>query len=141
MPDEVAGVTDVTDEGARPRPGGIRWFGLVLFLAHVSLLALGAWSLWVLAGRQLVAATAAAVFALLYMGARRLWMAPGSRRRLAFKERVTVHLVAGPVIVILGSLAQLVLPAVVALSIAVMCDALDERDRRHIAPGSSPDLI
>lgn len=141
MAEDLPGLTDITDSQPPSRPGGIRWFAVVLLVAYVALLAIGTGSIWVIAGGGLVSWIAAAVFALLYAAGWRLWLAAGSRRRFTFKERVTVHLVAGPVVVVLGSLAHVWLPAVLALSVVVMCDALDERDRRPVVDGSAPDLI
>ena len=141
MAEDLPGVTDITDSEEAPRTGGIRWYGVVLLVAYVALLGLGCWSLWLIAGGQLVAGIAAAVFAVAYILGWRVWLAPGSHRRLAFKERLTVHLIAGPVVVVLGSLAGVWLPTLVALSAVVMCDALNERDRRPAVDGSAPDLI
>ncbi|MEO7587885.1 MAG: hypothetical protein ABIS84_07625 [Arachnia sp.] len=141
MAEDLPGVTDITDSEEAPRPGGVRWYGVVLLVAYVALLALGCWSLWLIAGGELVAGIAAAIFALLYVLGWRVWLAPGSHRRLAFKERLTVHLIAGPVVVVLGSLAGVWLPTLVALSAVVMCDALNERDRRPAVDGSVTDLI
>ncbi|WP_147454126.1 hypothetical protein [Tessaracoccus antarcticus] len=141
MAEDLPGVTDITDSDEPGRPGGVRWFGVVLLLAYVALMALGAWSLWLIAGEELVAGISAGVFVFLYALGWRLWLAPGSDRRLAFKERLTVHLIAGPVVVVLGSLAGVWLPMIVALSAVIMCDALNERDRHPAVGGSAPDLI
>lgn len=141
MTDDPSGVTDITSSEEEQPPGGIRWFAVVLLIAYVAMLAIGTGSLWFIAGGGPASWIAASAFALLYLTGWRIWLAPGSHRRLAFRERVTVHLVAGPLVVVLGSLAQVWLPAVVALSALVMCDALNERDRRPTEPKSSPDLI
>lgn len=138
MADALPGVTDISDsdEPSGPTgPAGIRWFAVVLLLAYIALLAIGAISLWRMGGGGLASWIAASVFALLFILGWRLWLKPGSNRRLAFRERTTVHLVGGPIVIILASLAQVWLPAIVALSIIVMCDALNERDRR---PDLSP---
>ncbi len=141
MPDETSAVTDITDGNEPHHPGGIRWFGVVLLVGYVALLSLGAWSLWSIIGSGTVATSLTAAFVLLFAAGWRTWLAPGSRRRLAFKERLTVHLLAGPVVVVLASLGGVWLPALLALSIVVMCDALDERERRPAVGGSVADLI
>ncbi len=138
MAEELPDVTDVTDNDQPPRPGGIRWFAVVLLLGHLSLLAIGTYSLWRIAGGGPASWVAAGAFVLVFVLGWRLWLAPGSHRRLAFRERVTVHLVGGPVVVVLASLAHIWLPAVIALSAVVMCDALNERDRRTVVDVSSP---
>lgn len=119
-PDEVAEVA------TRPATE-IRWFGVVLLLGHVALLALGAVSLWRIAGGWWVGGLAAGLFVLGYAALWRFWLAPGSRRRLGYKERLTVTLVLGPAVVVLGSLAELWLPALLATSVVALCDALDQR--------------
>lgn len=105
----------------------VRWFGVVLLIGHLALLVIGAASLWRIAGGWWVGALAAGLFVLAYAAVWRFWLAPGSRRRLGYKERLTVNLVAGPAIVVLGSLASLWLPALLATSIILLCDALDQR--------------
>lgn len=141
MADEAPGVTDITDTDVPHRTGGIRWFAVVLLVGYVALMALGAWSLWMIIGGGAAAWGAAAAFVLLFALGWRTWLAAGSRSRLAFKERLTVHLIAGPVLVVLAGLANVWLPALLALSIVVMCDALNERDRLPVVDGSAQDLI
>ncbi len=141
MAEGQPGVTDITDNESSPPPVGIRWFAVVLLLAYLALLVIGATSLWRIAGGGLPSWTATAVFVLLFVAGWRVWLAPGSGRRLAFRERAIVHLVGGPIVVVLASLAHVWLPAIVALSVVVMCDALNERDRRPDVDVSAPDLI
>ena len=136
MAEDLPGVTDITDTTTPPRAGGIRWFAVVLLVGYLALLAIGAGSIWTIADQGAVGWIAAIVFAVLYATAWRIWLAAGAHRRLAFKERVTVHLLAGPVVVVLGSLAHVWLPALLALSMVVMCDALDGRDHRPATPGT-----
>lgn len=119
-PDEVAAVNHLPATE-------VRWFGVVLLLGHVALLALGAVSLWRIAGGWWVGALVAGCFALAYVALWRFWLAPGSRRRLGYKERLTVSLLLGPAVVVLGSLAGLWLPALLATSVVALCDALDQR--------------
>lgn len=119
-PDQVA---EIEDSPATE----VRWFGVVLLIGHLALLVIGAASLWRIAGGWWVGVLAAGLFVLAYAAVWRFWLAPGSRRRLGYKERLTVNLVAGPAIVVLGSLASLWLPALLATSIVLLCDALDQR--------------
>lgn len=119
-------MVDITDARATSHPGAIRWFAVVLLIAYLALLAIGTGSVWVIAGGGTASWIAAPIFALVYLLGWRIWLAAGSTRRLTFKERATVHVVSGTIVVVLGSLAHLLLPAIVALSIVVMCDALDE---------------
>ena len=141
MADDLPGVTDITHSEEPALPQSIRWFGVVLLVAYLALLVVGIWSLWMIAGAALAAMISAAVFAVLYISGWRVWLAPGSHRRLPFKERLTVHLIGGPIVVVLGSLAGVWLAALLALSAVVMCDALDERDRRPVVDGPAQDLI
>ena len=141
MAEELPGVTDITDDDETARPGGIRWFGVVLLLGHLALLVIGSISLWRIAGGGMASWIASAVFALVFVLGWWLWLAPGSNRRLAFRERLTVHLVGGPIVVVLASLAYVWLPAIIALSVVIMCDALNERDRSPAVDNSPADLI
>ncbi|AQP47809.1 hypothetical protein BW730_10200 [Tessaracoccus aquimaris] len=105
----------------------IRWFGLVLLVGHLGLLAIGAVALWRIAGGWWVGAVAAAVFVAAYAAVWRFWLAPGSTRRLGYKERLTVNVVAGPAVIVLGSLSGLWLPALLATSVILLSDALNQR--------------
>ncbi len=111
----------------REPAGDIRWYGVVLLVGHVALLVLGAASLWRIAGGWWIGAAAAAVFVLAYAASWRFWLAPGTRGRLGYKERLTVTMVVGPAVVVLGSLAGLWLPALIATSVVLLGDALNER--------------
>ena len=111
----------------REPAGDIRWYGVVLLVGHVALLVLGAASLWRIAGGWWIGAAAAAVFVLAYAASWRFWLAPGARGRLGYKERLTVTMVVGPAVVVLGSLAGLWLPALIATSVVLLGDALNER--------------
>ena len=111
----------------REPAGDIRWYGVVLLVGHVALLVLGAVSLWRIAGGWWIGAAAAAVFVLAYAAGWRFWLAPGARGRLGYKERLTVTMVVGPAVVVLGSLAGLWLPALIATREVLLGDALNER--------------
>ena len=80
-----------------------------------------------IAGGWWLGAVAAGLFALGYLALWRFLLAPGSPSRLGYRERFTFALVAGPVVVVLGSLAGLWLPALMATSVVILGDALDER--------------
>lgn len=122
---------DPTQPGPMPETDApvtsVRWFGLVLLIGQVALLCLGAMSLWRIAGGWWIGALAAAVFLAAYAVVWRFWLAPGSGRRLRYRERLTLNLVLGPIVVVLGSLASLWLPALLATSVVLLCDALDQR--------------
>ncbi|MCC2593491.1 hypothetical protein LKO27_08730 [Tessaracoccus sp. OS52] len=107
----------------------LRWYAVVLFIGQLALVVIGALSLWRIAGGWWLGAVVAGVFVLAYCVSWLLLLAPGSPRRLGYKERLTLNLVLGPAVVVLASLASLWLPALVALSVAIMCDALNERSR------------
>ena len=130
-----------TTHSAHLEGGGIRWFGVVLLVAYLALLILGVRSLWILLGTSWVAKILTGLFAAAYIFGWRWWLVPGSRQRLSFRGRLLVHLVAGPVLVVLSAVTGALLPALVALSAAVMCDALDERDRSWSADGGAQNLI
>lgn len=127
---ELPDVTDVTDIAEPARTGGgIRWFAVVLVVAQLATLVIGAWSLWDIAGGWWLGALAGGLFAVGYLVSWVLLLAPGSPRRLGYKERLTVNLVVGPAVVVIASLAHVWLPALVALSVVIMCDALNQRRR------------
>ncbi len=111
----------------REPAGDIRWYGVVLLVGHVALLVLGAVSLWRIAGGWWIGAAAAAVFVLAYAAGWRFWLAQGTRGRLGYKERLTVTMVVGRAVVLLSSLAGLWLPALIATSVVLLGDALNER--------------
>lgn len=120
-------VTDIT--APYPDGGGIRWFALVLGIAHLALLVIGGWAMWQIAGGWYWGAVAAGLFAVAYLTCWIFLLAPGSSRRLGYKERLTVNLVVGPAVVVVASLAHVWLPALAALSVVIMCDALNQRSR------------
>ncbi len=105
----------------------IRWFGIVLLVGHLALTIIGAVALWRIAGGWWVGAAAAALFALGYFLLWRYLLAPGSRQRLGYRERLTIALVVGPAVLVLGGLTSLWLPALVATSVLILGDTLNER--------------
>lgn len=127
-PDDVAEVQNEPETQ-------IRWFGVVLLVGHLALLIIGALSLWRIAGGWWLGAVVAAVFALAYIFIWRYLLAPGAKTRLGFRERLTTSLVLGPAVVVLGALAQLWLPALIATSIVILGDSLNEggRHQRELA--------
>ncbi|MHA6511116.1 hypothetical protein [Tessaracoccus sp. Z1128] len=121
-PDDVA-------EIAGPGPAEVRWFGVVLLVGHLALTVLGAAALWRIAGGWWLGAVVAALFVLGYVALWRGVLAPGAHTRLGYRERLTVALVLGPAVVVLGSLAGLWLPALMATIVVILGDALNERSR------------
>ena len=105
----------------------IRWFGVVMLVGHLALLAIGALSLWRIAGGWWLGAAAAGLFVVAYFFMWRFLLAPGATTRLGFRERLTTALVLGTIVVVLGALAELWLPALVAVSIVILGDSLNER--------------
>jgi len=105
----------------------VRWYGVVLLVGHLALTVIGAVSLWRIAGGWWVGAAAAALFVLGYLALWRYLLAPGSRQRLAYLERLAIALVTGPAVLVLGGLTDLWLPALVAMSVLILGDALNER--------------
>lgn len=110
--------------------GSVRWFAIVLLIAQLAILALGCVALWQIGGGWWLGALAAGIFALIYLGIWAVLLAPGSRKRLGYRERLLIHLLVGPAVVVMGGLTSLWLPALAALSVAILCDALDERRNR-----------
>lgn len=123
VPPNPGDVAEVSEGG----PGEVRWFGVVLLVGHLALLVVGAASLWRISGGWWVGAVAAAIFTLGYGALWRYWLAPGSRQRLGYRERLAVTLVLGPAVVVLGSLAGLWLIALIATCVVILGDSLDER--------------
>lgn len=119
-------MTEIRDDAA---DGGVRWFGIVLLIAQVAMLVLGIVALWRIGGGWWLGTLAAGIFTLIYLAVWVLFLAPGSRQRLGYRERLLVHFLVGPAVVVMGGLTALWLPALVALSVAILCDALDERRR------------
>lgn len=109
--------------------GGLRWFGIVLLIAQLGLLALGIVALWQIGGGWWLGALAGGIFTLIFLVVWILFLAPGSRQRLGYRERLLINLLVGPAVVVMGGLTSLWLPALVALSVTILCDALDERRR------------
>lgn len=117
-PDEVAEVAESATE--------VRWFGVVLLIGHLGLLAVGVSSLWRIAGGWWLGAVVAGLFGLGYLALWRYLLAPGSSSRLGYKERLTVTLVLGPAVVVLAALAGLWVPALVATCVVILGDTLNE---------------
>lgn len=118
-PGEVSEVAETATE--------IRWFGVVLLVGHLALMALGAVALWRIAGGWWIGALVAVLFVLGYFAVWRYLLAPGSHTRLGYRERLTVALVMGPAVLVLASLAGLWVPALVATCVVILGDALDQR--------------
>ncbi|AQP45103.1 hypothetical protein [Tessaracoccus flavus] len=109
----------------------VRWFGVVLLAGHLALLVIGAVALWRISGGGWLGAAVAGAFAVIYAFVWRYLLAPGSRTRLGFRERLTTSLILGPVAVVLGALTDIWLPALMATSIVILSDSLNESSRRR----------
>ena len=134
MAEPPAGASNIPDRDVPAGASGVRWFAVVLLLGYICLLAIGATSLWRIAGGGWPSWLASGVFIVMFVLGWGRWLKPGARHRLAFRERTTTHLVGGPIIIVLASLAHLWLPAIVALSVVVMCDALNGRGSHREPP-------
>lgn len=121
-------MAETNDATASPgRPSAIRWYAVVLGIAYLALLALGTWSMWQIAGGWWLGAVAGLIFAIGFIVVWALWLVPGSSRRLGHRERFTVHLVGGTLVVVLAAIAAIWIPALVTVSVLIMCDALNEQ--------------
>lgn len=127
-PDEVPTMVDVTPRVGTP--GEIRWFGAVAAIAQLALMAIGAWSLWTMGGGWWMGAIGALVWVAAHAMVFLVLVAPGSTLRLAFRERLLVNLLLGSVVLVASGFSGLWLPALVALSTIILCDALDQRRSR-----------
>lgn len=111
-------------------PTRIRWFAVVALVGHLILLLVGAWSLWTIAGGGLVGAIAAIVVVIGYAMMWRFLLAPGSRRRLGERERLTLTIVVVPIVIVLAALGSVWLPALIGGSFVLLGDALNGRSTR-----------
>ena len=107
----------------------VRWFAVVLLVGPLALTVLGALALWRIAGGGWLGGVAAGLFVLGYVALWRVLLVPGSPTRLGYRERLTAALVLGPAVVVLGSLSGLWLPALMATSVVILGDALNEGSR------------
>lgn len=104
----------------------VQWYAVVQFLAHLGVLAIGCYSLWQMGGGWWLGALAGAVFAVVYGSIWATWLVAGSARRQSYRGRLLTVLLSGTMIVVLAGFADVWLPAVVAVSVIVLCDALGE---------------
>lgn len=104
-----------------------RWFALVSLIGHVGLLVSAVWSLWDISGGWWLGGVTGLVFVLAYAGMWRFLLAPGSRRRLGYRERFTLTMVVVPLVIILAAFGGLWLPALIAGSFVLLGDALNQR--------------
>lgn len=108
-------------------PARIRWYAVVSLVGHLLLLGTGAFALWRISGGGWLGAIVALVFAVAYFTMWRVWLAPGSHRRLGTRERFTLTIILVPVVIVLTALAQVWMPALVAGSFILLGDALNDR--------------
>ncbi|MDO5082259.1 MAG: hypothetical protein Q4D89_02505 [Arachnia propionica] len=104
--------------------GHISWFSVVMLAGHALLAGVGAWSLWVIGGGLWLGLGAAVLQLAAYALVWRRWLAPASRHRLGYKERLVVHLTLGPAVVVLATLTNVWLIALVGISLVLLGDAL-----------------
>lgn len=107
----------------------VRWFGIVVLVGHLGLLAVGAISLWRIPGGGVLGGIVAALFVVGYAVLWRFLLAPGSHRRLGYRERLTTALILGPIVLLLAALVNLWLQALIALSVVLLGDSLNESRR------------
>lgn len=119
----MAGVDEIEAQPATE----IRWFAVVSLVGHLGLLVIGAVSLSLISDGGWLGFGSAAFFILLYAVMWRFLLAPGSTRRLGVRERWTITLVAVPMVIVLATLANVWIPAVVAGSFVLLGDALNQR--------------
>lgn len=107
----------------------VGWFGIVLLAGHLGLLSIASVSLWRVCGGGIVGFVTAGLIVLTYAALWRLLFAPAAPRRLDYKQRLVTTVLLGTGTVLLGALAQLWVPALLATSVVVLGDTLDERTR------------
>lgn len=113
-----------------PSTKEIRWFAAVTAIGHIVLLVIGAVCVWDMGGGWWIGALGTIVYIGLHAGLFLVLLAPGSSRRLAFRERILVNLLWGSLVVIASGFSGLLLSAVAMISVIIACDALDERSHR-----------
>ena len=104
-------------------PQQISWYSVVLLAGHLVMAGVATWSLWVLGS-----GLGAVLLLLIAYGF--LWrfrMAPAAQNRFTYRQRLTVHLILGPAVVVLAVLTSIWLPALVGVSLALLGDALASR--------------
>ena len=108
-------------------PQSISWYSVVLLAGHLVMAGVATWSLWVIGSGLWVGAGAALLLLAAYGFLWRLRLAPAAQNRFAYRQRLTVHLILGPAVVVLAVLTSLWLPALVGASMALLGDALASR--------------
>ncbi len=124
----------MTSEEHKGGPAEIRWYGVVLLTGHVALLILGVTSLWRVSNGGGLGVVGSLLFAAAYAALWRFLLAPGSRQRLPFRQRLGYTLAAGGVVLILGAFASLWLPTLIAISVVLLGDTLNERTHAENSP-------
>ena len=108
-------------------PQQISWYSVVLLAGHLVMVGVATWSLWVLGSGLWAGAGAALLLLVAYGFLWRLRMAPAAQNRFTYRQRLTVHLILGPAVVVLAVLTSIWLPALVGVSLALLGDALASR--------------
>lgn len=116
----------MTPEAHQDDPAEIRWYAVVLLAGHVGLLLLGLASLWRISGGWGLGVMGGLLFAAAYVALWRFLLAPGSRQHLPFRKRLGCTLAMGVVVLVLGVFSSLWLPALIAISVVLLGDTLNE---------------
>ena len=112
-------------------PQSISWYSVVLLAGHLVMAGVATWSLWVLGSGLWVGAGAVLLLLIAYGFLWRLRMAPAAQNRFTYRQRLTVHLILGPTIVVLAVLTSIWLPALAGISMVLLGDALDSRTEKE----------
>ena len=112
-------------------PQQISWYSVVLLAGHLVMVGVATWSLWVLGSGLWVGAGAALLLLVAYGFLWRLRMAPAAQNRFTYRQRLTVHLILGPAVVVLAVLTSIWLPALAGISMVLLGDALAARAEKE----------
>ncbi len=112
-------------------PQSISWYSVVLLAGHMVMAAVATWSLWVLGSGLWIGAGAALLTLVAYGFVWRLRLAPAAHNRFTYRQRLTVHLILGPAVVVLAVLTSIWLPALAGISMVLLGDALAARAEKE----------
>ena len=94
-------------------PQSISWYSVVLLAGHLVMAGVATWSLWVIGSGLWVGAGAALLLLVAYGFLWRLRLAPAAQNRFAYRQRLTVHLILVPAVVVLAVMTYIWLPDLV----------------------------
>ena len=112
-------------------PQQISWYSVVLLAGHLVMAGVATWSLWVLGSGLWVGAGAVLLLLIAYGFLWRFRMAPAAQNRFTYRQRLTVHLILGPAVVVLAVLTSIWLPALAGISMVLLGDALAARAEKE----------